>query len=120
MLKDRSLVEFVCETPLWANGRRAFKTATSFYAAVMLQYLATVPVITDEVLTVVLPHVFAGLKARQSLELQVRRNLALLVNRQERNIEKLAKHPISQLLLDCHLHDPGSNLRARHFDRRHS
>ena len=80
MLKDRSLVEFVCETPLWANGRRAFKTATSFYAAVMLQYLATVPVISDEVLTVVLPHVFAGLKARQSLELQVCRNPTFFVH----------------------------------------
>ncbi|KAG0048658.1 HEAT repeat-containing protein 1 [Gryganskiella cystojenkinii] len=71
MLKDRSLVEFVCEIPLWANGRRAFKTATSFYAAVILQYLATVPVITDDVLTVVLPHVITGLKARQSFELQI-------------------------------------------------
>jgi hypothetical protein len=115
MLKDRSLVEFVCETPLWANGRRAFKTATSFYAAVMLQYLATVPVITDEVLTVVLPHVVAGLKARQSLELQV------LVTDGPTIIEPSLKATERKglftnlfytrpLLLDCYLHDPRTNL----------
>ncbi|KAG0306063.1 HEAT repeat-containing protein 1, partial [Linnemannia gamsii] len=72
MLKDRSLVEFVCETALQAVTRRtSFKTLMSFYAAVMLQYIATLPAITDEVLTAIFPYILEGLKAKNSPEYQI-------------------------------------------------
>lgn len=72
MLKDRSVVEFICETVLQAVTRRtSFKTLMSFYAAVMLQYIASLPVITDEVLTIVFPFILEGLKAKTSPEYQV-------------------------------------------------
>ena len=72
MLKDRSLVEFICETVLKAVSRRVtFKTLMSFYAAVMLQYIATLPAITDEVLTAIFPYILEGLKAKGSPEYQV-------------------------------------------------
>ncbi|KAF9915291.1 HEAT repeat-containing protein 1 [Lobosporangium transversale] len=72
MLKDRSLVEFVCETVLQAVTRRtSFKTLISFYAAVMLQYIASVPIITDEVLTAVFPYILDGLKSKASGEYQI-------------------------------------------------
>ncbi|KAF8933369.1 HEAT repeat-containing protein 1 [Dissophora ornata] len=72
MLKDRSLVEFVCETVLQAVTRRtSFKTLVSFYAAVMLQYIASLPVITDEVLTIVFPYVIEGLKAKGTPDYQI-------------------------------------------------
>lgn len=73
MLKDRSLVEFICEMVLQAVTRRtSFKTLMSFYAAVMLQYIATLPAITDEVLTAIFPYILDGLKAKNSPEYQVR------------------------------------------------
>ncbi|KAF9103403.1 HEAT repeat-containing protein 1 [Mortierella sp. AM989] len=72
MLKDRSLVEFVCETVLQAVTRRAsFKTLISFYAAVMLQYISTLPVITDEALTTVFPYILEGLKAKGTADYQI-------------------------------------------------
>ncbi|KAF9277204.1 HEAT repeat-containing protein 1 [Mortierella alpina] len=72
MLKDRSIVEFICETVLQAVTRRtSFKTLMSFYAAVMLQYIASLPVITDEVLTIVFPFILEGLKAKTSPEYQI-------------------------------------------------
>ncbi|KAG9319233.1 hypothetical protein KVV02_008218 [Mortierella alpina] len=72
MLKDRSVVEFICETVLQAVTRRtSFKTLMSFYAAVMLQYIASLPVITDEVLTIVFPFILEGLKAKSSPEYQI-------------------------------------------------
>ncbi|KAG0209950.1 HEAT repeat-containing protein 1 [Mortierella sp. GBA30] len=72
MLKDRSIVEFICETALQAVARRtSFKTLMSFYAAAMLQYIATLPVITDDVLTVVFPYILEGLKAKASPEYQI-------------------------------------------------
>ncbi|KAF9097064.1 HEAT repeat-containing protein 1 [Mortierella sp. AD031] len=72
MLKDRSLVEFICETVLQAVTRRtSFKTLISFYAAVMLQYIATLPTITDEVLTAIFPYILEGLKAKASPEYQI-------------------------------------------------
>ncbi|KAF9190434.1 HEAT repeat-containing protein 1 [Haplosporangium sp. Z 767] len=72
MLKDRSVVEFICDTILQAITRRtSFKTLASFYAAVMLQYIASLPVITDEVLTVVFPFILEGLKAKKSPEYQI-------------------------------------------------
>ncbi|KAF9921975.1 HEAT repeat-containing protein 1 [Linnemannia zychae] len=72
MLKDRSLVEFICEAVLQAVTRRtSFKTLMSFYAAVMLQYIATLPAITDEVLTVIFPYILEGLKAKSSPEYQI-------------------------------------------------
>ncbi|KAG0325600.1 HEAT repeat-containing protein 1 [Dissophora globulifera] len=72
MIKDRSLVEFVCETVLQAvNRRTSFKTLASFYVAAMLQYIATLPVITDEVLTAVFPYVLEGLKAKGTPDYQI-------------------------------------------------
>ncbi|KAK3840885.1 MAG: hypothetical protein J3R72DRAFT_169855 [Linnemannia gamsii] len=72
MLKDRSLVEFICETVLQAVTRRtSYKTLMSFYAAVMLQYIATLPSITDEVLTAIFPYILEGLKAKISPEYQI-------------------------------------------------
>ncbi|KAG0256973.1 HEAT repeat-containing protein 1 [Actinomortierella ambigua] len=72
MTKDRSLVEFVCDTVLQAvNRRTSFKTLVSFYAAVMLQYIASVPVVSDEVLTAVFPYVLEGLKSKGSPEFQI-------------------------------------------------
>ncbi|KAF9125924.1 HEAT repeat-containing protein 1 [Mortierella sp. 14UC] len=72
MLKDRSLVEFICETVLQAVTRRtSYKTLMSFYAAVMLQYIATLPAITDEVLTAIFPYILEGLKAKVSPEYQI-------------------------------------------------
>ncbi|KAG0073217.1 HEAT repeat-containing protein 1 [Linnemannia elongata] len=72
MLKDRSLVEFICEMVLQAVTRRtSFKTLMSFYAAVMLQYIATLPAITDEVLTAIFPYILDGLKAKNSPEYQI-------------------------------------------------
>lgn len=72
MLKDRSLVEFVCETVLEAVSRQtSFKTLVSFYVAVMLQYIASLPVITDEVLVTIFPYILEGLKAKGYPEYQV-------------------------------------------------
>ncbi|KAI1320098.1 HEAT repeat-containing protein 1 [Mortierella claussenii] len=72
MLKDRSLVEFVCETVLQSVTRRAsFKTLVSFYAAVMLQYISTLPIITDETLTAVFPYILEGLRAKGAPEYQI-------------------------------------------------
>lgn len=72
MLKDRSLVEFVCETVLEAVSRQtSFKTLVSFYVAVMLQYIASLPVITDEVLVTIFPYILEGLRAKGYPEYQV-------------------------------------------------
>ncbi|KAF9401164.1 HEAT repeat-containing protein 1 [Mortierella sp. AD011] len=72
MLKDRSLVEFVCETALQAVTRRSsYKTLISFYVAVMLQYISTLPVITDEVLTAIFPYILEGLKAKGTSDYQI-------------------------------------------------
>ncbi|KAF8975950.1 HEAT repeat-containing protein 1 [Entomortierella lignicola] len=72
MLKDRSIVEFVCETALQAVTRRtSYKTLISFYVAVMLQYISTLPAITDEVLTTVFPYILEGLKAKGTPDYQV-------------------------------------------------
>ncbi|KAF8980018.1 HEAT repeat-containing protein 1, partial [Haplosporangium bisporale] len=72
MLKDRSLVEFVCETVLEAVSRQtSFKTLVSFYVAVMLQYIASLPVITDEVLVTIFPYILEGLKAKGYPEYQI-------------------------------------------------
>ncbi|KAF9385202.1 HEAT repeat-containing protein 1 [Podila verticillata] len=72
MLKDRSLVEFVCETVLEAVSRQtSFKTLVSFYVAVMLQYIASLPVITDEVLVTIFPYILEGLRAKGYPEYQI-------------------------------------------------
>ncbi|KAG0355784.1 HEAT repeat-containing protein 1 [Gamsiella multidivaricata] len=72
MLKDRSIVEFVCETVLQAVSRRtAFKTLLSFYTAIILQYIAFLPVITDDVLTAIFPYILEGLKAKGYPEYQI-------------------------------------------------
>ncbi|KAG0335779.1 HEAT repeat-containing protein 1 [Podila humilis] len=72
MMKDRSLVEFVCETAFNAIKRDiTFKTLVSFYVAVMLQYIASLPAITDEVLITILPYILDGLKAKTHPEYQI-------------------------------------------------
>ncbi|KAG0237384.1 HEAT repeat-containing protein 1 [Mortierella sp. GBA43] len=72
MLKDRSIVEFVCETVLQAvNTRTSYKTLFSFYAALMLQYIASLPTITDETLTAIFPYILEGVKAKQTPEYQI-------------------------------------------------
>ena len=73
MLKDRSVVEFICEAVLRAvNDRTTSKTLLSFYVAVMLQYIASLPVITDEILTAIFPYILEGCKAKGTPEYQVR------------------------------------------------
>ncbi|KAF9427830.1 HEAT repeat-containing protein 1, partial [Podila epigama] len=72
MLKDRSLIEFVCETVLEAVSRQmSFKTLVSFYAAVILQYIASLPYITDEALVIIFPYILEGLKAKGYPEYQI-------------------------------------------------
>lgn len=72
MLKDRSVVEFICETvPQAVRNQTSFKTLLSFYVAVMLQYIASLPVITDEILTAIFPYILEGLKAKSVPEYQV-------------------------------------------------
>ncbi|KAF9583012.1 HEAT repeat-containing protein 1, partial [Lunasporangiospora selenospora] len=66
MLKDRSIVTFVCDIMLQAAiNHRVFKTLASFYTSVLMQYTASLPVVSDDILTVLMPFVMEGLKSKQ-------------------------------------------------------
>ncbi|KAG9305887.1 hypothetical protein G9A89_016539 [Geosiphon pyriformis] len=68
-IKDRSILDFICKTAVKSDPR--FKIIISFYAAVVIEYVQSVPKITESDMTLLLPYLLSGCKRKRTTELRV-------------------------------------------------
>ncbi|KAL1918828.1 uncharacterized protein VTP21DRAFT_2850 [Calcarisporiella thermophila] len=70
LVKDRALLEFVCELVSTASSKRlSFRTLFAFHASTLVAYIQAVPKVTDDILTTILPHLLHGLKSKTEFQL---------------------------------------------------
>src|SRR4051794_796436 len=76
--KDRSLLDFICASLETAvTHRTTHKTLFCFYAYAMVGYISTVPRITDDITTAIIPSILDGVKSSHNPEYQIASYMAL-------------------------------------------